>query len=519
MDAIEDYPDLKYVLVVQEGVAVGLAEGYARASGKVAFVSLHIDTGLANAFSLLSDSKRSGTPMVVTAGNRDIRKLAEGRDDLVEMAKPYTKWAVEISHAEQYPSIMRRAFTEARTPPTGPVFVAFAGNSYDDTAPVDVVPSRRHFVEPSADPQAIEKASESLCRARSPVMVVGDRVSQYGAMDAAVGLAERLGARVYGTGFGGLNFPTAHPLWCGPLSLRQPAAREALRAADVVLAVGTPVFQDFFHQPGRVLRPETKLVHLDIVAGEIGKSEPTDIGILASPKSGLTALDDAVSQAVDASHASLARSRSQVIGAETKQAIDAFEKAAIAGAAKRPMAPATLAYELGRNWPAGAVLFDDAISTRGLLQQGVRFSRAGDYYGSVGGAIGWGIGASMGVKLGAPERPVVAVIGDGSAMMTLQGLWTAMDSAIPVVFVICNNGAYRVLKVNMAVYKRMQGIEKQSKHIGMDFKAPFDMAALAKAFGMASVRIEDPARIGPELKRAVASGKPALLDVVIDGAL
>ncbi len=520
MDALEDYPDLKYVLVVQEGVAVGLAEGYARASGKVGFVSLHIDNGLANAFSLLIDSKKAGTPMVITAGNKDVRKLAESREDLVEMARPFTKWSAEVTHPEQYPSVIRRAFNEARTPPTGPVFISFAGNTYDETADVEITPSRRLNVEPPPDAAAIEQAAALLAKAKSPVLIVGDRVSQYGATAQAVSLAERTGARVYGTGFGGLNFPTSHPQWLGPLSLRQPAAREALRASDVVVAVGTPVFQDFFHQPGRVLRPETKLVHIDIHAGELGKSEPTDIGILASPKPALAMLDQAVGQAMKGSDIEAARGRAAAVASESRAVAQQFEKVAIAGRTKRPMPPATLAYELGKNWPKGAILFDDAISSRFLVQQGVRFTDTSAYYGSTGGAIGWGMGAALGVQLAHPGRPVVAVLGDGTAMMTIQGLWTALASKIPVVFVICNNASYRVLKLNMNVYKRMAGLaDKPSKYMAMDFSVPFDMAAIARGFGVNGVRIEDAAQIGPELKKAVASGQSALLDVVIDGAL
>ena len=141
MDGLEDFPDIEYILVVQEGVAVGMADAYARATGKVGFISLHIDNGLANAFSLLADSNYAGTPLVITAGNKDVRKLAEGRSDLARMAEPFCKWSVEITHPDQYPNVLRRAFLEARTPPTGPVFVSFSANSLDDESDMDIYPS------------------------------------------------------------------------------------------------------------------------------------------------------------------------------------------------------------------------------------------------------------------------------------------------------------------------------------------------------------------------------------------
>ncbi|MSQ08535.1 MAG: thiamine pyrophosphate-binding protein [Dehalococcoidia bacterium] len=520
MDALEDYPELKYMLVVQEGVAIGMAEGYARTTGKVGFVSLHIDNGLANAFSLLIDSKKIGTPMVVTAGNKDVRKLGEGRTDLAELARPFTKWSVEVTHPEQYPSVIRRAFTEARTPPTGPVFISFAGNSLDDSAEVEIAPSKPHRVEPPADPAAIEEAAAMLAHAKSPVMVVGDRVAQYGGMAAAVKVAERTGARVFGHAAADMNFPTSHPQWQGGLSLRVPSGRQAMQNADVVLAVGCPVFSDFFHQTGRALRPETKLIHIDLQPGEIGKSEPTDLGILASPKAALEALDKALGDRMKGTDMEAARGRASSLAAESRKAAEAFDKTAQAAHGKRPMGPAALTSELARNWPKGAILLDDSISTRGVLQQALKFTEPGSYLGGGGGAIGWGMGMALGAKLGRPDRPVIAVVGDGSAMMTIQALWTAASYKIPVVYVICNNASYRILKVNMAVYKRMAGLDvaKPSKYMGMDFNIPFDMAAMARAFGMKGVRIEDPAQIGPELKKAVAGNEPVLLDVVIDGS-
>ena len=163
---------------MQEGVAVGMADGYARASGKVGFVSLHIDSGLANGLSLLNDSNFSGTPLVVTAANKDVRKLAEGRSDLARMCEPFTKWSVEITHAEQFPSVMRRAFTAARTPPTGPVFVGFSGNALEDEAEVELVPSRAAWSAARPDRDAIGETAAYLAGAEHPVLIVGDRVGE-----------------------------------------------------------------------------------------------------------------------------------------------------------------------------------------------------------------------------------------------------------------------------------------------------------------------------------------------------
>ena len=339
MDSLENYPEFEYILAVQESVAIGMADTYARATGKPAFVSLHIDNGLSNSFALLIDSYNTGTPMVVTAGNKDVRKLAEGRSDLAEMARPYTKWSAEITHPEQYPSVIRRAFNEASSPPTGPVFVSLSANSLDDDADVNLVPSRQFRKSPAANPKDIEDATNILASASSPVMIVGDRVMANGGTDAAVRVAELLGAPVYGHVSSQVNFPTDHPQYMGMLSLRQPSALETLDSADAVLAVGCPVFNDFFYQNDTVLKPETKLVHIDINAGEIGKSEPTDVGVFASPGEALDQLAEALNSEMSGSQMESARGRAAVVAAETRAMDEAFRKNAMPGNSQRPMSP------------------------------------------------------------------------------------------------------------------------------------------------------------------------------------
>ena len=215
MDVMPDYPDIGYYLVLQEGVSVGMAEGYARSTGEVPLVSLHIDNGMANGLSLMIDMKYSGTPMVLTAGNKDIRKMAAGRSDLAEMARPFAKWSTEITHAEQMASVIRRAFQEARTAPTGPVFVSVSANAFDDVADIDILPSSQVRTLPTADENAVEEACELIASAERPILIVGDRVSEYGGATGAVRLAELAGMKAYGHNSTSMNFPASHPLWQG----------------------------------------------------------------------------------------------------------------------------------------------------------------------------------------------------------------------------------------------------------------------------------------------------------------
>ena len=454
MDALEDFPDLKYMLTMQEGVAMGMADGYARATGKAAFVNLHIDTGLANGISLLTNAYEGGTPLVLTSGNKDVRKLAEGRTELVNMVKEFTKWSVEVTHPEQVPSVMRRAFTEANTPPTAPVYVSFSANALDDEAGMEIVPSAPGYFRVGPDSRAIEAASRILSDATSPVMLVGDGVARSQAVAEAVRLAELLGARVYATAFAEVNFPTSHPQFLGQINPGLPESRELLAAADSVLAVGTSVFSGFFYFSGSVLGRDTKLIHIDSNAGEIGKSEPTDIGILADPKVAMAELAEAVDGDMSGSAKEAAKGRA-VSASDAKAARNAAWQQRVKDRWDlSPMSGERMMTEIAGALPSDAIIANDAVTTGASIFGAMEFDEPGSIFGITGGALGWGMGGGMGVKLANPDRPVVAVVGDGSSMMTVQALWTAANANIPVVYIICNNRTYRVLKLNMNVYKR-----------------------------------------------------------------
>lgn len=517
MTILPEYPDLEYLLVLQEGVAVGMAEGYGRSTGTVPLVSLHIDNGLANAFSMMIDQLRSGTPMVITAGNKDIRKLGPGRSDLAELARPFSKWSAEITHAGQVPSVVRRAFQEARTSPTGPVFVGMSANAFDDIADVNIAPSTEMAANSSADPAAIDEVVGLLSRAEKPIMIIGDRLA--GANVDAVRLAETAGIPVYGHGSAEVNFPASHPLWQGNLSVRAPQAIEAIRSADLILAIGCTVFDDFFYQPGSVIGPGTSLVHIDSDPGSIGKSEPTDIGILAAPPAVVSQLADAVSEIFTGTRAEEAALRVREAKAASTARREAFGRSAAAQRNGAPMSPATMARALADALPPNATVFNDGISAGGTIFEALSPSERGSYYAIRGGAIGWGMGATMGVQLGMPDRPVVGVMGDGTAIMTVQALWTAANSNIPAVFVICNNQSYRVLKLNSNVYHRLQGLPFPDKYVMADFDIPLDFKAQAEAYGVEGVRVETPEDLAAQVRRGCEMDKPLVIDAVIDGAV
>ena len=526
LDVLQDYPNLQYVQALQEGTAVGMADGYARATGKPAFANIHIAGGLANGVSALYNAFRGGTPLVLTAGNSDTRMLLSDpvlSGDLVEMTQQFTKWSAEVPHAGNIPMAVRRAFKEAKTPPTGPVFLSFPWDTMDEEVEVDITPSSEGYYRMRPDTDAVAKAADLLAHAENPVIVIGDRIAQAGGSAEIIRVAEQLGARVYASSYtySEISFPLNHDQYAGILNLNSSATRRQLADADVVLAVGTSVFSSFLYVPEPFLSPGTKLVHMDSDQKEIEKVYPTDIGISCDPKAGLEDLADALDQAMSASSREAAATRAATLGGARRTAREGYLQRMQSMPDTRPMPVDRMMYELAQALPDNAIVADEAITSRGALLQAVEPSEPGSYYAIRGGALGWAMPGALGIKLANPERPVVAVVGDGASMYTVQALWTAARYNIPVTYAICNNRSYRILKVNMDVYLRgmLEDNQRDSEYVGMDFATPLPLAEVAEAMGVAGQNVEDPAELRPALERAIASGQPAVVNVSIDGSL
>ena len=522
IDLLGDYPELRYILTLQESVAVGMGESYARAAGRASFVSLHVDSGLANGIALMLDALNTGTPMVVTSANYDIRKTNETITDLAQLVRPVTKWAVELSHPDQIPSVIRRAFNEANSHPKGPVYVGFTSNALEGMAEMNIAPSRPVYDDARPSAEGIAQAAALLLDSSRPMLLVGDRLSDDDALDQAVELAELMGLPVYQARGAEVAFPTAHLQFLGGLSLRVASQRAALRRFDFVLAVGSDPFEELFYWGDVILPPEAKLAHIDSDSSRVGRSEPTDVGIVGNCKLALADLIAALKERLSPGDMPEIEERKQAVSAERRRNREAFEESVAEKWDHKPMTPARMMSELAAALPDNAIVVDDSISNRGTMRHYFQARERGDLRGVRGQSIGGGIGATMGTQCAYPGRPVFGIIGDGSAMMTVQGLWTAANDNIPCIFVICNNGSYRVLKVNFNVYQE-EILELPETSGGRlmysDFATPFDMAAIANSMGVHGERITDPAQIKPAVERAVASGKPSLLDMVIDGSL
>ena len=522
IDLLGDYPEFRYILTLQESVAMGMGEAYARATGRASFVSLHVDSGLANGIALMLDALNTGTPMVVTSANYDARKVNETITDLANLVRPVTKWAVELNHADQIPSVIRRAFNEANSHPKGPVYVGFTSNALEGMAEMNIAPSRPVHDATRPNAGGIAEAATLLMDASRPMLLVGDRLSDDDAIDQAVELAELMGLPAYQARGAEVAFPTTHDQFLGALSLRVTQQRAVLQEVDLVLAVGSDPFEELFYWGDVILPSDAKLVHIDPDRKAIGRSEPTDVGIVGHCGLALSDLIAALKERLSPGDFAEIEERKRAVVEQRRSNRAAFEESAAEKWEHKPMTPARMMSELAAAIPDNAIVVDDSISNRGTMRHYFQAERRGDLRGVRGQSIGGGMGATMGTQCANPDRPVFGIIGDGSAMMTIQGLWTAANDNIPCVFVICNNGMYRVLKVNFNVYQ--QDVLELPETSGgrllySDFGTPFDMAAIANSMGVHGERITDPAEIKPAVDRAVASGKPALLDMVIDGSL
>jgi len=519
IDMLGDYPEFKYIMALQESVAMGMGESFARSTEKTSFVSLHVDSGLANGIALMLDALNTGTPMVVTSANYDSRKINETKTDLAELVRPVTKWAVELDLPDQIPSVLRRAFNEANSHPKGPVYVGFTANALEGIADMNIVPSGKVHDEVIPSPSGILEAANLLTKAKNPALMVGDRVSDDNAISESVSIAELLGMAVFQSRGAEVSFPTTHPQYQGMHSLRSQESRESLKEFDVILTVGMDTLDELFYWGDVILNESQKLIHIDPIPGRVGRSEPTDVGIISNCKTGLTELITEVSKTVDQN---IVKARKSQVVSDALSQKEAYEESVKSKWNSTPMSPARMMYELSNAIPKNSIVVDDSISNRAAMRHYFPATERNDIRGVRGQSIGGGIGATMGTQCAFPDRRVFGVLGDGSTMMTIQGLWTAANDKIPCIFVICNNGMYRVLKTNFNVYQKEILNEPEPAGDNLlysDFVTPFNLCTIAEGMGLHSERVTDPNEIAGAVDRALASGGPALLDIVIDGKI
>jgi len=515
MEAVPQFPQLKYVLGLQESVVLGMADGFARASNKLAAVNLHCTPGLGHAMGALYNAKFSGSPLIITAGQYEIGYgLQEPLlyEPLVPIAQPLVKWAVEVTRVQDLPRIVRRAAKIALTPPMGPVFISLPGSILDDEAELDFgSPTRVDACTRPAD-EAIERLASRLLMARKPVLIAGRELAQRDVFEEAGELATLLGAAVYQEPVPyNARFPSEHPACMGDLTRNQKQVRETLAQYDLLLCLGADLLRMSPYSPVEPLPPDLPVIHITERDWELGKNYPTEIAFRADVRETLRALLPVLRarrspELADRAERRLSELASRNWSAQREEA----RRTASQTASLQPIDPRFLMMRLVEALPEGAIMVEEALTAAPFLAGFLPMQDANSFYGLASGGLGFALPGAIGVSLAQPGRPVVAAVGDGSAMYGIQALWTAAHLKLPVTYVIINNRSYRIIK------ERLVASRKSERFVAMDMRDPaIDFTGVAKGLGLAAVCVSDPALLAAALNKAIASGVPNLIEVIV----
>ena len=516
MEAVPQFPQLKYVLGLQESVVLGMADGYARASGKLAAVNLHCTPGLGHAMGALYSAKFSGSPLIITAGQYEIGYgLQEPLlyEPLVPIAQPLVKWAVEVTRIQDLPRIIRRAAKIALTPPMGPVFISLPGSILDDEAELDFGSPTRVETGTRPGDEAIERLALRLLMAEKPVLIAGRELAHRGVLEEAGELANLLGAAVYQEPVPyNARFPSDHPACMGDLTRNQVQVRKTLEQYDLLLCLGADLLRMSPYSPVEPLPDGMPVIHITERDWELGKNYPTEIAFRADVRETLRALLPVLRAKRSREQAGKADRRLSELA--TRNWTTQREKAratARQAASSKPIDPRFLMLSLVDALPENAIVVEEALTAAPFLASFLPMRDANSFYGLASGGLGFAAPGAIGISLAQPGRPVVAAIGDGSAMYGIQALWTAAHLKLPITYVIVNNRSYRIIK------ERLVTSRKTDQFVAMDMKdPPIDFTGVAKGLGLTAVCVTDPAELSGALRKAIGSGLPNLIEVIVE---
>jgi benzoylformate decarboxylase len=492
---LADFPsDFTYVLGLQEAVVVGMADGFSQASGQVTHVNLHTAPGVGNGVGAIFNAQANKSPLLITAGQQVRAQITMQANltnrDATRVPDPYVKWSYEPPRAQDVPAALARGIYHASLPPRGPTFVSLPMDDWNveiDYADV------RHAIERSVtgravgDPEAVRALAARLESARNPVMVAGPDVDASGAWDVAVALAERCRLPVWASpapGGGRLGFPEGHPHFRGVLPPAIGPVGQTLEEHDFVLVAGSSVFPYYPYIPGPPLPEGAGLVMITSDPDEAARA-PVGDAIVADVKLTLEALLAKVGES----------DRPPPEPAEAPPPVEDSD----------PLSPSAVHATLAEVLPEdGIVVLESPTSTLALRNR-LRISRPGSYFFSAGGGLGYGLAAGIGVQLAQPSRPVVCVLGEGSAQYAITGFWTAAAYKVPVTFLVLRNEEYGILKW-------FADIEQVTGAPGLDLPA-LETADVARAYGVGARRVRGRDELREALSAGLSASTPELVEV------
>ena len=491
---LSDWPDdIDYVLGLQEASVIGMADGYAQATRNAGFVNLHSAAGVGNALGNIYTAHRNQTPLVITAGQqaRSILPLQAFlyAERAAEFPRPYVKFSVEPARAEDVPAAIARAYYVAMQPPCGPTFVSVPIDDWThQTQPVE---ARKISRELGPEPEAMKALVAALSRSKRPALVVGPGVDRARAVDLMVRLAEKAKAAVWVSPFSArCSFPERHPQFAGFLHASPAQLSDALREHDLVVVIGAPVFT--FHVEGHasIFDGATALFQItdDPTAAAVS---PLGTSIIATMKPALTMLIDLLPEA--------------------KRATPAGRVLPPAPVAADPIPVDFLLHALSAAMPADAALVEEAPSHRPAMQKFMPMRGQDSFYTMASGGLGYSLPASVGIALAHPDTRTVCLIGDGSAMYSIQALWTAAQRKLPLTVVVINNAGYGAMR-SFSQVMQVRNVP------GLDLPG-IDFVRIAEGLGCDAVRVSKASELAPALARGLAHDGVSLIEVMVDSAV
>jgi len=493
---LADYPDdFRYILGLQEAVAVGMADGYAQACGRVAHVNLHTAPGVGNGVGAMFNAQANKSPLLVTGGQQARHLITLNANltnrDAVDVPKPFVKWSYEVPRAADVPAALAQAIHWASLPPQGPAFVSIPMDDWDaevDDQDVAWVSHRRTSGRTLPDNECVKALAERIDAAENPVFVAGPDIDASGAWDTAIAFAEKARLPVWApppTGGNRLGFPEGHRYFRGVLPPAIGPIGEALKGHDLILVVGSSVFAYYPNIPGPALPEGAELLQITSDPFEAARAQIGD-AIVADPGMTLEALLALVSE-------------SDRPEPEPLPELPPIEDAT-------PLSPGAVHGTLADLIGEGIVVLESPTSTPALRQR-MKISRPGSYYFAAGGGLGFGLSAALGVQLAHPNRKVVCVLGEGSAQYAITGLWTAAAYKLPVTFLVTRNDEYSILKWFGAL-EQVDGMP------GMDLPA-LECVKIAEAYGVPAQRVDGLEALRAGLSDALEADGPRLVEVAV----
>jgi benzoylformate decarboxylase len=487
--------DFRYVLGLQESVAVAMADGFAQARGDAALVNLHSAIGVGHALGSIFTAFRNQSPLLITAGQQ-ARSILPFEPFLYseqapQLPKPYVKWSVEPARAADIPAAIARAYYVAMQPPRGPTFVSIPVDDWD--RPSESLAARRVSSAVAGDPTLLAEAAAALARARRPIIVVGASVARDGAWDEIIALAERHQAAVWASPMSSRNsFPEDHKLFAGFLVADRARIVQQLAGGDLILVLGAPVFTYHVEGEGPHIPAGSQLLQLTDDPAAAARC-PVGVSIVTNLKLGIASLLGQSAHARDAGGVS-----------RTAPEIPPRPARLLGG----KLTDAYLLQQIAALRPANSVVVEEAPSSRGALHDRLPIIDCDGFFTCASGGLGHGLPAAVGVALATPTRKVIALIGDGSAMYAIQGLWSAARLGVPVAFIIVNNSSYRAL-------------EEFGRHFSINtlpgVQLPdLDFCALATGHDVRSLMVDRCEALDAALQQVFAAKVPMLLEVRVE---